>query len=155
MTAFSESSRLRLVCLALVFCASGPHKDFAVEYAVRAARQDAVIKLVAFAMRLGVIHHGVMIDQLFAPPQEKPVQNRLRPSAVEPRLNLVARQPRPGGDGMGEPMAVPPLHRLHRRDVKGALVLVLQPAMFQRAPPRRATSSVTALVRCAAPVRLA
>ena len=48
-----------------------PDENFAVENAVRAVGQDAVIKFVAFAMRLGVIDDGVMIDQLFVARQDK------------------------------------------------------------------------------------
>ena len=82
-------------------------ENFPVENAVGAVGQDAVIELVAFAMRLGVVHDGVMIDQLLVPPQIKSVQDGFRPFAVEQRLDLVAGEARPGGDGMGSPMAVP------------------------------------------------
>jgi hypothetical protein len=84
-----------------------PDENFPVENAVRAAGQDAVIKLVAFATRLGVIDDGVMIDQLFAARQVKSVEDGFAALGVEQGLNLVAGQARAGGDGMREPMAVP------------------------------------------------
>ena len=46
-------------------------QNFPVEDAMGAVRQNAVIKFVAFAMRPGVVHHGMMVNQLFGIAQSR------------------------------------------------------------------------------------
>ena len=100
-------------------------KDFAVEDAVGAPGEDAVVEFVAFATGVGVIHHGVVIGQLVAPDQVEAVENAGAVFTVEKGLNLVAGQVRAGGDGMGSPMAARALLGMHGGEVDGALVLFL------------------------------
>src|ERR1039458_2510634 len=106
-------------------------KDFAVEHAVGAAGQNAVVEFVAFATGLGVVHHGVVIGQLLAPDQVKAVENAVAIFALENRFNLMAGQVRAGGDGVRSPMAALALLRLNGGDVNGVLVLLLNLAVVQ------------------------
>jgi len=54
-----------------------------------------VVELMAFATRLGVIHHGVVIGQLVAPSQVEAVEDAVTIFALEDRLNLVAARRAP------------------------------------------------------------
>ena len=79
------------VCFASVFCASWPDDDLAVEHRARAAGQDALVDLVARAVRLRVVDRRVRVDERVAVGDVQPVQRALGALAVEHGDDVVAR----------------------------------------------------------------
>ena len=92
MFASSDSSSALLVCLASVFCASGPHDDLAVEDRARLIREDALVHLVAAAMRHRVVDGRVVVDQLRAAADVEAIQRAVDAFAVERGDDVVADQ---------------------------------------------------------------
>ena len=91
MTASSESTRFLFVCLASVFCASLRTMIRPLKTARRLAVQDALVQLVAGAVRLGVVDGRVIIDVLRAVHDVEAVERRLR-AFGEHRAGIVADQ---------------------------------------------------------------
>ena len=75
----------------------GPHDDLALEHAARAAVQNALEQLAAFAAGHRVIHDQRRVDMVGAASEEAAGDIELRALAGERRKHLIARQPRPCG----------------------------------------------------------
>ena len=77
-------------------------------------------------MRLRVLDHHVMVGQLVAPGQVKPVQDALDPFAGQGRANIIPRQARPRGNRVRNEVAAPPQMGVDGRDVISVPALVLE-----------------------------
>ena len=106
------------------------HEDAAMENALGAPLQNAIVIFMAVAVRLGVFDDHVVIGKLFAPGQVKPVQHAFNALRSQGRADGVAGKPGAGGDGMGNPIATAAQLRVNRRDVKGTWTFILKFAMF-------------------------
>ena len=62
--------------------------------AARLAVEDALVELVAGAVRLGVVDRRVVVDVLLAVADVEAVERRTPRLAVEARVDVVAREPR-------------------------------------------------------------
>ena len=102
-----------------------PDDDLAVEDGARAAGQDALVELVARAMRLRVVDRRVRVDERIAVGDIQPVQRALGALAVEHGDDVVARDPAAERDRMREEIGGPIQPREHVRDVKGRRELTL------------------------------
>ena len=78
-----------------------PHEDLAVEHALAAIVEDALVELVALAVRLGVIDGRVVVHQPIAVDQVEPVHRAVDAFAVEHRVDVVAHQPAAERDVLG------------------------------------------------------
>ena len=102
------------------------------EHALGAPIEDAVIVLVAVAVRLRVLDHHVMVRQLVSACEIKPVKNALDPFAAQVRADVVAGQPSARGDRVRDEIAAPAQLRAHARNVKCSRALVLELAVLHR-----------------------
>ena len=90
MFASSDSSSALLVCLASVFCASGRTMILPLNTARDLSAEDALVDLVAAAVRHRVIDRGVVVDQLRAAADIQAVQRAVDAFAGERRHHVVA-----------------------------------------------------------------
>ena len=93
-SASRESSRLRLVCLASVFWAPGRTWIRPLKTARERSVEDALVELVAGAVRLAMLDVHVVVDVLPAARQVEPVEDGVDALAVEHRAHVVAHQRR-------------------------------------------------------------
>ena len=107
-----------------------PHENFAVENAARIVIEDAMVKFMAFATGLDVIHQRVVVHQLFSARHVKPVQQAIRALAAQRGMDMVAGDARADGDRMRQPVAVRSLRRMKGCNVKRILALVLDFAVL-------------------------
>ena len=101
------------------------HDDLAVEDRARAAAEDALVDLVARAVRLGVIDRRVRVDQPLAVGQVQAVQRALGAFAVEHRDDVVADDAAAEREGVGRDVAAARGMDVHARDVERVDALFL------------------------------
>ena len=119
IVASSERSSTLFVCLASVFWASFADEDLAVKDAVGLAVEDALVQLMAIAMRLGVVDDGEAVDVLLVAAQVETVDRRLGAFAIEADSHLVANQSAAQGEIRRREISPAIEKHLRIRDVKG------------------------------------
>ena len=96
------------------------HVDAAVEDPLGTAVEDPVVIFVAQTPRLGVLHHHVVVGQLVAMGKVKPIEDTLGPFAGQLDPDVVAREPRSGGQGMRAQVRAPRQARVASSPPDGA-----------------------------------
>ena len=150
ISAPSESSRFAFDCARVGLLRVRAHEHAAAEDAARAAAEDALVELAALAVRHGVVHHRVVVDELLAARRGK---------AVEARLGALASSTRSGRCAGGAPPSVSvwAARRASRSSraagfetwkVGGALAL--EQHEIERARPAPTSISATAFVKARA-----
>ena len=127
----AEQQRL-LVCLESVFCASLADEDLALEHAGRFAAQHVLVKLVARAVRGGVIEQRVVVHVLLAAEKHQAVERGIGVFAGHDDVQIIARKAADRRRVRNELCVAAKMH-LHRRDVIAPAAFLLELAMVDAA----------------------
>ena len=148
--ASSESSSVLFVCFASVFCASGRTRMRPLKTRARPAVEDALVELVARAVRHRVVDRRVVVDQLR---RRRPGRGRSacspRPRRRAPRRRRCARCGRRARRRATTNGSRRPSWNCVCPTWKAVGALALQPVVLERPRRRPTTISVTALVKSA------
>ena len=127
------------------------HDDAAMENAVRAAVQNAVVELAAAAVRAGVLDQHVVIEVLLSAADEQAVDQAFAAFAGENRMNVVAHDRAAQQHGVRRDVRASSLLDAQRGDIERARCLRARSCSARHVLLSPATSSVTVLQSAAPP----
>ena len=107
-----------------------PYDHFAVEYAGRVSVENAAIKLVAVAVRHGVVDCRVVVDMLMTRDGVEPVQHTFTTLAFEPDVGVAAYELAAKRERIRSKAAVACLMGIGKARVQSGHVFLLQLVMF-------------------------
>ena len=122
---FARQQQVFVVLDRVGFLGVGAHDDLAVEDADRAAVENALVELMAGAVRLGVVDQGVVIDVLRAVDGVQTVEVAMAAFVVEHHVDVVAGQRAAERERMGRDGRVAPGEQLDQAGMERLQLFVL------------------------------